>query len=78
MPRKKDENETAFDTLQELLNRDRERDGLPVATPKKEEKMSCRVEAGRKGGKAKNKLTKEQRSEIARKAAKARWDKKQK
>ena len=32
---------------------------------------------GKKGGKARaEKLTKEQRSEIARKAAKARWDKK--
>ncbi len=33
---------------------------------------------GKKGGKARaEKLTKEQRSEIARKAAKARWDKDQ-
>lgn len=32
---------------------------------------------GKKGGKARaEKLTKEERSEIARKAAKARWDKK--
>ncbi len=46
-----------------------------------EEKNPAAVELGRlggkKGGKARaEKLTKEQRSEIARKAAKARWDKK--
>ncbi len=45
------------------------------------EKNPAAVELGRrgglKGGKARaEKLTKEQRSEIARKAAKARWDKK--
>lgn len=46
-----------------------------------EGKNPAAVELGRlgglKGGKARaEKLTKEQRSEIARKAAKARWDKK--
>lgn len=46
-----------------------------------EEKNPAAVELGRlgglKGGKARaEKLTKEQRVEIARKAAKARWDKK--
>ena len=46
-----------------------------------EEKNKAAQELGRlgglKGGKARaEKLTKEQRSEIARKAAKARWDKK--
>ena len=46
-----------------------------------EEKNKAAVELGRlgglKGGKARaEKLTKEQRSEIARKAAKARWEKK--
>ncbi len=79
MPKKKDENETAFDALQELLNRDRERDGLPVDPPKKEKKMSCRVEAGRKGGKISSttkSLSKEQRQKIAKKAAKTRWNKK--
>ena len=45
-----------------------------------EEKNKAAVELGRlgglKGGKARaEKLTKEQRSEITRKAAKARWDK---
>jgi hypothetical protein len=31
MARKRDENETAFDTLQEILRRDAERDGIPVS-----------------------------------------------
>ncbi|MFZ2632621.1 MAG: hypothetical protein WAX48_13645 [Desulfosalsimonadaceae bacterium] len=55
------------------------------ATPQEEEKPQknqAAVELGRlgglKGGKARaNKLTPEQRKEIARKAAKARWNKKQ-
>jgi hypothetical protein len=51
MARKRDENETAFDTLQEILRRDAERDGIPVSPKPKPEKMAVRVKAGRKGGK---------------------------
>jgi hypothetical protein len=51
MARKREENETAFDTLQEILRRDAERDGIPVSPKPKPEKMAVRVKAGRKGGK---------------------------
>jgi len=80
MPKKKDENETAFEVLQELLRRDKKRDGLPVDSPPEEEKLSYRVESGRlgglKGGPARKKaLSKKKRSEIAKKAAETRWEK---
>jgi hypothetical protein len=51
MPKRKDENETAFDTLQEILRRDAERDGIPQPPKPEPEKVSYRVKAGRKGGK---------------------------
>jgi hypothetical protein len=51
MPRKRDENETAFDTLQGVLGRDAARDGMPQPPKPKPEKLSYRVEAGHKGGK---------------------------
>ena len=78
MPKKKDENETAFNTLQELIARDAERDGLPRSPTSPEEKLSYRVKAGRKGGKKGGKvrsgsLSKKRKSEIAKKAARARW-----
>jgi hypothetical protein len=47
MPRKKDENETAFDVLQEVLRRDAERDGLKPEPKPEPEKMAVRVKAGR-------------------------------
>jgi hypothetical protein len=80
MPKRKDENELAFDALQELIRRDAERDGIPQETPPVPEKVPYRVKAGRlggiKGGKSRSsKLTAERRSEIAKKAAKARWEK---
>ena len=80
MPKQKDENETAFDALQEIIRRDKKRDGLPVDPPKEEEKNPVRVKAGRLGGliggpTRKKKLSKKKRSEIAHRAAKARWDK---
>jgi len=81
MPKKKDENEIAFNTLQELLKRDAKRDGLPIKPIPEPEKVSYRVEAGRKGGlkggpaRAK-KLSLRKRKEIAEKAAKVRWGKK--
>lgn len=81
MPKRKDENELAFDALQELLRRDAERDGIPQETPLEPEKVPYRVKAGRlggiKGGKSRSlKLTAEQRSEIAKKAANSRWSSK--
>ena len=46
--------------------------------PVEKEKNAAAVEMGRKGGKARAlKLSKEKRSEIARKAAKKRWNKNQ-
>jgi hypothetical protein len=76
MPRRKDENETAFDVLEELLGRDAERDGIPQEP--KPEKVSYRGKAGRKGGKIgrkvrANKLTVKRKHEIAKSGAKARW-----
>jgi hypothetical protein len=81
MPRKRDENETAFDALQEILRRDAGRDGIPQDPPKKPEKLSYRVEAGRKGGKIggharAKKLSAKKKKQIARKAARALWKKK--
>jgi hypothetical protein len=81
MPKRKDENEIAFDALQEILRRDAERDGVSQEPPPVPGKVPCRVEAGRKGGvksgRARSeKLTPEQRKEIAQKAAKSRWSKK--
>jgi hypothetical protein len=73
MPKRRDENETAFDALQEILRRDAERDGIPQPPKPKPEKVSYRVEAGRKGGKvggmarAKN-LSQKARASIAKKA----------
>jgi hypothetical protein len=83
MDRKKDENEIAFDALQKVLNRDKKRDGLFVAPINEGGKIPYRVKAGRKGGEVgglvrTEKLTPEQRSEIAKKAARARWGEKKK
>lgn len=78
MARKKDENQTAFSGLDELLRRDAERDGLPVPPIPPEEKDPKAVKAGRlgglKGGKARaKKLSPTKRKAIARKAARKRW-----
>jgi hypothetical protein len=80
MSKKKDENETAFAGLQELLRRDAKRDGLPIEPEPEPEKLSYRVEAGRKGGLKSSKqrikkMSAAKRSEIAKKAAQARWNK---
>jgi hypothetical protein len=81
MPKRKDENETAFDALQEVLRRDAKRDGIPQKLIPEPEKISYRIKAGRKGGlkgglaRAK-KLSVKKRKEIARKAAATRWLKK--
>ncbi|MGD0822565.1 MAG: histone H1 [Desulfomonilia bacterium] len=80
MPKRKDENQIAFDALQQIIRRDAERDGIPQEPAPKPEKLDYRVKAGRRGGlrsgKArKKKLLPEQRKEIALKAARARWDK---
>ncbi|HET6515361.1 MAG TPA: hypothetical protein VFG09_09410 [Thermodesulfovibrionales bacterium] len=78
MPKKKDENEAAFATLQELLRRDAKRDGIPQEPIPEPEKVPYRVQAGRKGGlkgsKARTeKLSAKKRKQIAKKAAKVRW-----
>lgn len=78
MPKKKDENESAFSAVQELMARDAERDGIPRQPSTPPEKVSYRVKAGRqgglKGGKARaKKLSTKAKSSIAKKAAKARW-----
>jgi hypothetical protein len=80
MPKRKDENEIAFDALQEIIRRDADRDGMPQEPPPEPEKVPCRVEAGRKGGlkggKARAKsLTTKRRKEIAANAAAVRWSK---
>jgi hypothetical protein len=77
--KRRDENETAFDTLQEILRRDGERDGIPQPPTPKPEKVPSAVAAGRlgglKGGKARAEaLTPRKRKQIAKKAAKARWN----
>lgn len=82
MPKKKDENESAFNALQEIIARDAERDGIPRPPTKPQEKVPYRVKAGRKGGKKGGKaravkLSPSKRSQIAKKAAKARWDSRQ-
>lgn len=78
MPKKKDENQSAFSVLQELIARDAERDGIPRQPSSPQEKTSYRVKAGRKGGKkggeARAKiLSKKKRKSIAKKAAEVRW-----
>lgn len=78
MPKKKDENESAFNTLQELITRDAEREGIPRPSTAPAKKLAYRVKAGSKGGvtggKARaEKLSAKKRSEIARRAAVARW-----
>jgi hypothetical protein len=79
MARKKDENQTAFSTLEELLRRDAVRDGLPIKPILPEEKDPKAVAAGKlggqRGGKARAEaLSAKKRKEIAKKAAEARWD----
>jgi hypothetical protein len=81
MPKRKDENEIAFDALQQILRRDAERDGIPQEDIPAPEKVSYRVEAGRKGGliaaQTRNKkLSARKRKKIAENAANTRWHKK--
>jgi hypothetical protein len=78
--KRRDENQTAFDGLQEILRRDAERDGIPQEPTPKPEKVPSAVKAGRKGGKIGGKaraaaLTPRKRRQIAKKAAQARWQK---
>lgn len=72
-----DENEAAFRIMQEATAEDAEKPSKPEPPP---EKNPAAVSLGRlgglKGGKARaEKLTKKRRSEIAKKAAEARWKK---
>lgn len=83
MPKRKDENETAFSGLQEIIKRDAERDGTPQGAVAESAKVAYRAEAGRKGGVRggrvrAEKLSKEKRTEIAKEGAKARWSSKKK
>lgn len=79
MAKRRDENETAFDGLQEILRRDAKRDGLTVPEAAQEpDKLPSAVRAGRlgglKGGKARAAaLTPKKRKQIAKRAAIARW-----
>jgi len=80
MPKRKDENEIAFSSLQELMRRDAERDGIPQEPAKQPEKVPTAVKAGRLGGKKGGparaaKLSVKKRKGIARKAAQSRWGK---
>jgi len=80
MPRKPDENETAFDPLQEILRRDAARDGIPQPPQSKPEKHPYRVKTGHKAGKIggnrqAKKLSAKRRWQIAHSAAKRRWKK---
>ena len=80
MPKKRDENETAFHGLQELIRRDAARDGIILPPDPIEEKNPKKVAAGRVGGKKGGParaaiLTPRKRSAIAKKAAKSRWEK---
>ncbi len=73
--RPKDLNELAFAIMEETTGEEQ-----PKALPDEPEKNAAAVELGRlgglRGGKARAaKLTPEERSEIARKAAKKRWRK---
>lgn len=78
MPKRKDENETAFNALQEILRRDAIRDGIPQKPIPEPEKVTYRKDAGSKGGlrggRARTKkLSAKRRRAIARNAAKTRW-----
>ncbi len=71
--RPRDINIRAFDTVARVTGQVSE-PVVPEPTP--EEQHQAAVSLGRKGGQARaSKLTPEQRKEIAKKAAKARWDK---
>jgi hypothetical protein len=70
--RTEDANETAARILREVTDEEQE----PTEAERKEAARILGRIGGRKGGKARaKKLTAEQRSEIARLAAKARWKK---
>lgn len=79
MPKKKDENESAFSALQEIISRDAERDGIPPTPKPPPKKVPSAVRAGHlgglKGGKSRAKsLSPAKRKVLAKKAAKVRWE----
>jgi hypothetical protein len=72
--RKLDENQIAFDALQQILRSDAIRDGVPQEPIPEPEKVSYRIKAGSKGGVSRSKkLSAKKRKTIARNAARARW-----
>lgn len=72
MPKRKNENEIAFDALQQIIRWDAKRDGIPQDDIPEPEKVPYRINAGSKGGKTRaEKLTVKQRKEISQKAARA-------
>ena len=80
MARRKDEYQTAFSSIEELLRRDAVRDGIEVPQLPPERKDPKSVKAGKigglKGGKVRAKrLSERRRRGIAKKAANARWQK---
>ncbi|CAN5902751.1 hypothetical protein BH23GEM7_BH23GEM7_15210 [soil metagenome] len=79
-PRNPDENETAFRVVQRATAEGDEEETAAEPEPEPPAKNPAAVELGRlgglKGGKARAEaLSKKRRSEIARKAARARWKK---
>ena len=80
MARKKDENQSAFSSLEELLRRVAARDGIsfpPITPDQKDTKaVAAGKQGGHKGGRARAKrLSATRRKQIASRAAKARWAK---
>jgi len=74
-PKERDANLNAFRVMQEATTEDEQEEAPPEKNPAA---VALGRLGGKKGGKARAEaLTKEQRSEIAKKAADARWKKKE-
>lgn len=76
--RPRDANKLAFQIVQESTDVERKEEEAEEESGKDPAAVALGRKGGLKGGKARAaKMTKEERSEAARKAAKARWDKEQ-
>jgi len=74
--RPRDANKLAFQIVQESVDEDQEEEETTEDNVKDPAAVALGRKGGLKGGKARAaKMTPEERSEAARKAAKARWDK---